>query len=166
MIVRIARPDDDQVVGELLVTAFVETYARKLPEVVVTESRKATLRDVAGKRALARVFVAERGGQVVGTIALWPPGAHGSEAWLTAAADLRHLAVDANHRGGEVSRALLDAAESEAGRLGAAAVCLHVRRGAHGVRRLYEARGYVRDPSGDLDRLPEIFLEGLVKRLG
>ncbi len=165
MIVRIARPDDDHVVGELLVTAFVETYARKLPEVVVTASRKATLRDVAGKRTAASVFVAEHDGQVIGTVALWSPGAAGSEAWHPDAADLRHLAVDANHRGGEVSCALLDAAEVHAMRSGAAAVCLHVRRGAHGVRRLYEARGYVRDASGDLDRLPEIFLEGLVKRL-
>jgi hypothetical protein len=40
-----------------------------------------------------------------------------------------------------------------------------VRQGAHGVRRLYEARGYERDPAGDLDRRPEIFLEAFRKSL-
>ena len=166
MMIRFARPDDDRAVGELLVTAFVESYAKKLPDVVVTDARKETLRDVAGKRAHARVFVADKDGRVVGTVALWLPGTSGSEAWLPNAADLRHLAVDANHRGGEVSCALLDAAETEARQSGADTACLHVRRGAHGVRRLYEARSYVRDVSGDIDRLPEVFLEGFVKRLG
>jgi len=164
--IREALEGDDVPVGELLVRAFVETYARKLPEVVVTEQRKAALRDMAGKRAVARVFVAEADGRLAGTVALWLPGAVGSEAWIDGAADLRHLAVDEAHRDGSVSRALLDAAEAEAFRQGAPAVCLHVRRGALGVRRLYEDRGYVRDAAGDLDRLPEIFLEGFVRKQG
>lgn len=165
LVVRPATARDDLAVGELLVRAFVETYARKLPEVVVTESRKRTLRDMAGKRAVARVFVAEADGRLAGTVALWPPGASGSEAWRPGAADLRHLAVDDDFRDGAVSKALLDAAEADAVGLGASHVCLHVRRGAHGVRRLYESRGYVRDPAGDLDRLPEIFLEAMIKAL-
>jgi predicted N-acetyltransferase YhbS len=165
LIVRLARASDDGPVGELLVRAFVETYARKLPEVVVTEERKRTLRAMAAKRAAACVLVAEVAGRLAGTVALWPPGASGSEAWLVGAADLRHLAVDEAFRDGRVSAALLDAAEAEARRLGASHVCLHVRRGAHGVRRLYEARGYVRDEAGDLDRLPEIYLEALAKPL-
>ncbi|MFM2151995.1 MAG: hypothetical protein RL199_430 [Pseudomonadota bacterium] len=163
--IRRAMAVDDGPLGELLVRAFVETYARKLPEVVVTEHRKQALRDTAAKRAVAVVLVAESGGEVVGTVALWPPGAPGSEAWRAGAADLRHLAVDARHRDGSVSAALLNAAEHEAWRLGATAVCLHVRRGAEGVRRLYQERGYRRDADGDLDRRPEIFLEAFVKGL-
>ena len=164
--VRAALPMDDHPVGELLVRAFVETYARKMPGVLVPETRKRTLRDMAGKRSQARVFVAEVEGELAGTVALWPPGAAGSEAWIPSAADLRHLAVDDRFRGGAVSCALIDAAEAEAGRLGATHVCLHVRQGASGVRRLYEARGYLRDPAGDLDRRPEIFLEAFTKQLG
>ena len=71
---------------------------------------------------------------------------------------MRHLAVDERHRGGDVSRALLDVAEDCARSLKASAVCLHVRRGAVGVQRLYESRGYLRRPDGDMD-LPEVFLE-------
>lgn len=166
ILVRAALPKDDHPVGELLVRAFVETYARKMPEVVVPESRKRALRDMAGKRLQARVFVAEVEGALAGTVALWPPGAPGSEAWISSAADLRHLAVDERFRDGAVSGALIDAAEAEALRLGATHVCLHVRQGANGVRRIYEARGYLRDPAGDLDKRPEVFLEAFTKTLG
>lgn len=159
VVLREAQPRDDVAIGELLVEAFVSSYQRKLPEVIVTERRKAELRDVASKRAVARVWVAERDGEVVGTVAMWPPGSHRSEAWIQNAADLRHLAVSASGRGGEASRLLLDGAEAWARSQGFAGVCLHVRRGASGVRRLYESRGYLRRPEGDLDLLPEVFLE-------
>jgi predicted N-acetyltransferase YhbS len=159
VVIRDAHAGDDEAIGALLVQAFVEQYARKLPEVVVTDRRKRELRDVAAKRAVARVWVAEAGGVVVGTVALWPPGARGSEAWLSGACDLRHLAVSAAVRGQGVAGALLDRAEAVAREAQATAVCLHVRQGAVGVRRLYEARGYRRDASGDLDLRPDVFLE-------
>jgi predicted N-acetyltransferase YhbS len=132
---------------------------------VLSERRRQELRDVAAKRAVARVWVAELAGQVVGTVALWPPGASGSEAWIPGAAALRHLAVEPRLHGAGLARPLLEAAELEARALGAVAVCLHVRREAVGVRTLYEARGYRRHPPGDLDRLPEVFLEALALAL-
>jgi len=161
IVVREARPEDDEAIGELLVRAFVESYERKMPEVQVTERRKQDLRAVAAKRAVAKVWVAERGGQVVGTVSLWPPGAQGSEAWIPGACDLRHLAVDGRHRGGAVSKLLVDEAERCARALGAKAICLHVRRGAAGVRQVYERRGYRAEPKGDLDYRPEVYLEAL-----
>lgn len=163
--VRPAEARDDAAVGELLVTAFLEQYARKMPDVVYGEGRKAHLRDVAAKRAAADVWVADAAGVVVGTIALWAPGAAGSEAWVDGAADLRHLAVAASHRGTGLSRRLVGVAEERARSLGAAAVCLHVRRGAVGVRQLYEGLGYRAAPEGDLDRLPEVYLEAFLKPL-
>ena len=158
-LLREATAADDVRVGELLVEAFVTTYARKLPEVRVTEQRKAELRDVAGKRAVAKVWVVELAGQVVGTVAMWAPGATRSESWIQGAADLRHLAVDGAHTGKGVSRLLLDGAEAWARAQGWKGVCLHVRRGATGVRALYEARGFQRRPEGDLDFRPDVFLE-------
>ena len=158
--IREAVAADDAQVGELLVRAFVDTYARKLPDVVVTEQRQADLRDVAAKRAVARVWVAGEDGRVDGTVALWPPGAPGSEAWIPNAFDLRHLAVGDSKRGSGLADALLDTAENYARAAKAQAVCLHVRREAVGVARLYLARGYRRAPAGDLDLMPEVFLEG------
>lgn len=159
VLLREAVAADDVAIGELLVEAFVTSYARKLPEVVVTVRRKAELRDVAGKRAVAKVWVAEREGVVVGTVAMWPPGSHRSEAWIKNAADLRHLAVAASHRGQAISKSLIEHAEAWARARGFAGVCLHVRREATGVRDIYVARGYVRRPEGDLDLRPDVFLE-------
>lgn len=157
--VRDATPQDDHAIGELLVGAFERTYARKMPEVVMGDARRAELRDVKAKREVAKVWVCERRGEVVGTVAIWPPGAPRTEAWIPGAVDLRHLAVDDAWRGKAVSSSLLDSAEAHARAIHASAVCLHVRRGAVGVRRLYESRGYQRRPEGDLDLLPEVFLE-------
>ena len=157
--VREATAEDDRAIGELLVDAFETTYARKMPDVVMSDARRAELRDVKSKRAVAKVWVYARKGEVIGTVAVWPAGAPRTEAWIAGGVDLRHLAVDERHRGGEVSSRLLDVAEAHARQIDAPAVCLHVRRGAVGVRRLYEARGYLRRPEGDLDFLPEVFLE-------
>jgi GNAT superfamily N-acetyltransferase len=158
-VIREATEADDEAIGELLVKAFVEQYRRKLPEVEVTSHRKEELRAVAQKRAVAKVWVTEAGRSIAGTVALWSPGASGSEAFLEGAADLRHLAVAAPYRKCGVSKDLLDTAEAWARTIGCKAVCLHIRRGAVGVARLYESRGYQRDPAGDLDFLPEVFLE-------
>lgn len=160
VVLREAEPRDDVAIGELLVESFVSTYARKMPEVTVTEPRKADLRDVAGKRAMgAKIWVAEREGVVVGTVTVWRPGAPRSEAWVKNAADLRQLSVASSARGGGVSKLLMDEAERWARAEGYVGVCLHVRRGAGGVRSVYEKRGYERRAEGDLDLLPDVFLE-------
>lgn len=164
--IREATPDDDVAVGELLVAAFVDRYATKLPDVIVTPRRKAELRDVATARRQGRVWVAELKGALIGTVALWPPGAEGSEAWLPGACDLRHLAVAPQGNGLGVSKALCDTAEQHARAVGATYVTLHVRREADGVQRLYESRGYQRRPEGDLDLLPEVFLWAFALPLG
>ncbi len=163
-VIRDARPEDDAVIGELLVSAFVTQYAQKLPEVVYTEARKQELRDVASRRKVATVLVAEVDGEVVGTVALFPPGAPGSEAWLPNSADLRGLATPVRYHGQGLARPLLDAAEALARKWDLDAVCLHVRRGVAGVARMYMKRGYVREPAGDLD-LPSVYLEAYVLRL-
>jgi GNAT superfamily N-acetyltransferase len=164
-IIREARPEDDAIIGELLVDAYVTQYAKKMPEVVYTEERKRALRDVASKRAVATVLVAEVDGEVAGTVALFPPGAPGSEAWTPRTADLRHLATAVRYHGTGLGRPLLDAAESLARQWGVEAIALHVRRGVRGVAEMYRRRGYVRTPEGDLDDLPRVFLEAYLLRL-
>lgn len=162
--VRLARPGDDAEVGRILVDGYLTAYARKMPHVVVDEGRKATLRDVAKKRALSYVLALEQAGKVCGTVALWPPGGEDSEAWVPGACDLRHLATDPSVQGQGLSKPLLDEAEALARALGATAVCLHVRKGNLGVQRLYEGRGYLREPRGDLD-YPTVSLGAFVLRL-
>ncbi len=163
-IIREARPEDDAAIGELLVDAYVTQYAVKMPEIVYTEERKRALRDVAGKRAVAKVLVAEVDGEVAGTVALFPPGAPGSESWTPNTANLRHLATAVRYHGTGLSRPLLDAAERLGREWGVDAVSLHVRREVHGVANLYQRRGYVRTPEGDLDTAT-VFLEAYLLRL-
>lgn len=159
VVIREATERDDAAIGELLIQSFVEQYSKKMPDVVVTERRKAELRQTAEKRAVAKVWVAEKDGRVVGTVAVWPNGSRGSESWIPDSCDLRHLAVSAEARGGAVSKGLLDTAEAWARSSGTKFMVLHVRRGAKGVRALYEKRGFQRDEKGDLDLLPEVYLE-------
>lgn len=163
LVVRLAEPRDDAAVGELLVDAFVTAYAAKMPEVVVGDGRRAELRAMAEKRAEGTVLVAELDGAVIGTVLLYRPGYAKSEAWLPNAADLRQLAVAPAHFGKGYSQALLAEAERVAWSWGADAICLHVRRGAHGLARMYAGRGFMRDPSGDLS-YPHVELEAYLKR--
>lgn len=160
-LIREARPEDDQAVGELLVEAYTTQYAKKLPEVVYSEQRKAFLRDVASRRAVSTVLVAELDGDIVGTVALLPPGAAGTEAWLPNTADLRALATAVRVHGQGLAQPLLAETEVLARRWGVEAISLHVRRGAVGVARMYQARGYQRVPSGDLEK-PDVYLEAYV----
>lgn len=163
-LIREARPEDDVAIGELLVDAYITQYAKKMPEVVYTEDRKRALRDVANKRAISTVLVVEVDGEVAGTVALFPPGAPGSEAWTPNTADLRHLATAVRYHGTGLARPLLDAAESLARQWGVDAIGLHVRRGVQGMARMYMGRSYVRTPEGDLD-LSVVFLEAYLLRL-
>jgi ribosomal protein S18 acetylase RimI-like enzyme len=162
--VRLAEARDDQAVGEILVSGYVTAYARKMPQVVVGEERRATLRDVGSKRKSATVLVVELDGRVAGTVAIWRPGSPASEAWVENAADLRHLAVAPELQGHGLARPLLDEAERIAREEWKVdAICLHVRRGNLGVARLYQSRGYVRSPRGDLT-YPEVELDAYLLR--
>lgn len=163
--IRPARPEDDAVIGEILVNAFVQGYAEKMPEVVVTEERKADLRNVAEKRMTGAVIVAELEGRVVGACTIYPPGSPKSEAWMPKAADLRMVGIDFELRGQGIADRLLDGAENQAREWGCDTMNLHVRRGAHGVAGVYVKRGFRRDPSGDLDRRPALYLDAFFKKL-
>lgn len=165
-LIRVACAEDDSAIGEILVNAFVTQYARKMPEVVVDDTRKADLRNVAEKRRIGTVLVAELDGKVVGTLTILPPGSSRSEAWQERMADIRMVGVDLDYRGQGIADLLIDEAERMA-RVDwdCTTIGLHVRRGALGVADLYVRHGYQRESSGDIDRLPEIFLEAYVKTL-
>jgi GNAT superfamily N-acetyltransferase len=166
IIIREARPEDDAVIGEILVNAYVEQYAKKMPEVVVDEARKSDLRNVAEKRQIGTVLVAEMDGKVVGSLTLFQPGTPRSEAWRADMVDFRMLGIDLAYRGRGIADRLLEAAEKIAVESwGCKTAGLHVRRGAHGVAALYMRRGFQRDPSGDIDHRPRIFLEAYFKPL-
>jgi len=162
---RESKEADDHVVGELLVRSFDYQNSRLMPDVVTTEDRRRDLRNQKAKRAAATVLVGLIDDKIVGTVTMYPPGADGNEAWRRGAVDLRYLAVDERFMGQGLSAAFLDEIRRRAVDAGASAICLHIRRGAAGLGRLYERHGYVRDLRGDIDLLPVIFLEGYIVEL-
>jgi len=165
VIIRPARADDEKRIGELLIDAFLTTYRKKMPEVTLSEERFAELRSVGGKRTYATVLVAEASGEVIGTVTLLPFGSPEAESFVEGASSLRYLGVDTRWHGRGVGVLLMDAIEDDARKHGVATICLHVRRGATGVARIYTVRGYERVPSGDLDLLPLVFLEAYRREL-
>lgn len=163
--IREARPEEEPFLAELLVRAFRDTYAVKMPEVVMNERREVELRDMASKRSKGKTLVAVTSDAIVGTVFLSRQRAPGSLAWLNSATEMKHLAVVPEWRGKGVSELLVQAVEDLSREWGADSICLHVRRGAIGVQKFYLRQGFQREPAGDFDRLPEVFLEALWKKL-
>lgn len=161
--VREAKASDDLQIGELLVRSFVETYGQKMPEVVVGERRLQELRNVAQIRSDAQVLVLEKDAEILGVCAVYAPGFALSKVWLPKASELRFMALQPQAQGTGVSKLLIESALECARHQGALRMCLHVRRGAHGVARFYLKQGFTRAPEGDRDQLPEIFLEAYVQ---
>jgi predicted N-acetyltransferase YhbS len=165
ILIRLANESDDAATGELLVESFVEQYRRNMPEVVVSDARKADLRAVAERRARARVLVAEVEGVIAGTTTIFAPGDATSRTRDRTAAEMRYMAVGLGFTGSGVADRLISAGEEQARRLGASSLALHVRRGARGVARFYERHGFERNPADDC-ALPDIYLEAYRKNLG
>lgn len=165
LILRHSNESDDHAVGELLVRAFDTQNSAKLPGVISSPERYADLRNRAQKRMDATVLIGEIDGSLAGTVTIYRWGAPGNEAWLEKAAGLRYLAIDPRFAGQGLSTIFLDEAKKFASSWQASAICLRVRRGAEGVQRLYRLHGWKRDTEGDLDLLPEIYLDGFSLRL-
>ena len=155
---REAKAADDRAIGELLIRAFVEAYAERMPEVVVGDARKADLRDVAKRRKTAKVVVMEVDGFIVGTYTLTVLGDSFTKAWLPDSTELKQLATSRDFHGRGYGDLLVENATEVAKEMLAQAICLHVRRGANGVAKMYEKAGYQRCAEEDLN-LPEIYLE-------
>lgn len=118
------------------------------------------LADVRSRMRDAVVLVAAMDSELIGTVTIAAAGSTyaafaGPGEW-----EVRMLAVDAGHRRKGVARSLMDAAESLARTSGAVGVVLSTETGMHAAHRLYEARGYVRQPHRDrlLDGSPPIRL--------
>ena len=95
------------------------------------------------------VLVAGAGGRIVGTVTLALPGSPLAHVYRADEAEVRMLAVDEAARGLGVADRLMAACETLAGNAGLAAVVLCTETGMHAAQRLYERRGYLRQPARD-----------------
>lgn len=150
MLIRTARPDEYDAIGELLVRVYLaEGYTRTGSHYLLV------LRDSAGRAEKAELMVAvDDTDRILGTVTY---AGHGSPYAETAtAADeagFRMLVVDPAARGQGVGEALVRWCVERARRDGVRVLRLSTQTGMAAAARVYLRLGFVRTP--DLDWTPE-----------
>ena len=147
--VRDARPDEHGAVAELTLRAYAE-YARVMAP-AAWAGLDGAVRAALAADAPAERIVAELEGNLVGSVALYPPAADaynglaGRASWP----ELRLLAVAPEARGHGVGRALVDECVRRARHMGAAELGLHTSESMRVAMEMYERMGFVRAPEHD-----------------
>lgn len=146
---RESHPGEDLEIGGLLLLSFTTTNLRKTPTTETRDARVIELLSVHKRRKCGFVRVLELGRRVIGTYSLMRPHTEENLSWRKDTAYLRCLAIDPEFHGSGLSGKLLRDAVDLAQGMGVAGITLDVFAEAHGVGRLYEKFGFVRDPEGD-----------------
>ena len=157
--IRRAAPSDLEAAGEVTVAAYAEFV--KGPDDFYIER----LRDAARRDREAELWVAERAGEIVGTVTLALPGSPWREIATDDEGEFRMLAVDPGARRQGVGEALTALVLDRFGALGFRAVAMSSLAAMTAAHRVYERRGFRRDPARDWSPRPGIDLIAYVKEL-
>ncbi|WP_377645436.1 GNAT family N-acetyltransferase [Oryzobacter terrae] len=157
-VVRRARPDELDAVGDLTAEAYVGAGV-----LAPGAGYLDFLRDAAHRDREAEVWVALDGDRVVGTVTYVEPGSALVEVSGEDEAEMRSLAVDPAATGRGIGEILARHAVELARQRGFAAIVLSSSTTMHAARRLYERLGFTRLPERDWVPVPEVQL--LVYRL-
>jgi ribosomal protein S18 acetylase RimI-like enzyme len=149
VIVRTARPDEYDLVGELTVEVYVHGGL-----VSPQSSYVHKLRDAADRAAKAVLLVAEDAGQIAGAVAYCPPGTPYAELAGPDEAEFRMLAVLESARGKGAGRAMVRACVERARTAGLSGLRLSTQRNMESAQRMYEKMGFVRTPDHDWSPAP------------
>jgi len=162
---RDAHPADRATIADLTMRAYGE-YASVMHPGAWTALEAALRASLADDVGVTRI-VAELDGHIVGSVALYDPGAahytglDSETAWP----EVRLVAVDHSVRGRGVARALVLECVRRARAAGANTLGLHTSQSMHAARRLYERLGFVRDPDHDFQPPGGELVEGYRLRL-
>jgi CTP:molybdopterin cytidylyltransferase MocA/ribosomal protein S18 acetylase RimI-like enzyme len=107
------------------------------------------LRDGRARIEDAIVLVAAAGGVILGTVTVARPGSRFAHLARAGEAEVRMLAVDEAGRGRGIASLLMAACEALARDEGLAAVVLCTEPDMYAAHRLYQRRGYLRQPDRD-----------------
>ena len=140
VLVRRATLEDADAIGSLTVDAYREHVASEY---------LAELRDAASRVREAEVLVALVDLEIVGALTVAEPGNRYAEIGRPEELEVRMLAVAEAVRGQGVAARLMDAAEGRARERGLPALVLCTAPTMHAAHRLYERRGYERQPDRD-----------------
>ncbi len=154
MIVRPARPDEYELVGDLTVEVYVHGGLVSPGSTYVPELRKA-----ADRAAKAELLAAEVKGEVVGAVAYAPPGSPYAELAAPDEAEFRMLAVLERARGKGAGRALVQACIDRAKDAGLSAIRLSTQPNMESAQRMYERMGFQRVPQYDFRPGPDVLVE-------
>ncbi|MES9542036.1 GNAT family N-acetyltransferase [Actinomadura sp. NPDC000600] len=153
MIVRTARPDEYDLVGELTVEVYVRGGLVSPSSTYVPK-----LRNAADRAARAVLLVAEDAGEIAGAVAYCPPDSPYAELAGPDEAEIRMLAVLEKARGKGAGRAMVRACVERARTAGLAGLRLSTQRNMESAQRMYEKMGFVRTPDRDWTPVPGLEL--------
>ncbi|HYW12872.1 MAG TPA: GNAT family N-acetyltransferase [Longimicrobium sp.] len=147
---RDARPEDRPALAGVTLQAYGEYADTMEPEAwagLEGAVRAALALDDAGVQRI----IAERNGEIVGSVMLYPPRADAYGDLVDAASwpELRLLAVAPSMRGHGVGKALVMECVRRARESGATALGLHTSRSMRVALGMYERMGFVRAPAHD-----------------
>jgi ribosomal protein S18 acetylase RimI-like enzyme len=154
VVVRPVRPDEVERVGDLTVRAYVDGGGLD-PDADYVQ----TLRRAGDRAAAAPMYVAVRGGVLVGAVSLCPYGGDWADVAEPRELELRMLVVEPEARGTGVADALIRSAVELARERGDERLVLSVIDDNVPAHRLYVRHGFVREPARDWRPVPEANLQ-------
>ena len=161
ILIRDARADETDAVFRVTVSAY-EQYASYLPADAWQEYRE-DIRENVSDFANGDHIVAERGGQILGSVLLKTPPPELSQGEMPRATDapeMRLLAVEPNARGDGIGRRLTEECIRRARAQGYASLTLHTHRMMAVAMQLYERMGFVPAPELDFSPVPGEVIKG------
>lgn len=150
LIVRQARPDDQEVIKEVTLAAYSE-YAAQIP--AHWEKYRENILNTLAKYEPAEQLVAERGDEILGSVLLYP-------AESESRPEVRLLAVHPDARSQGIGAALMQECIRRASQAGADALTLHTSDLMRAAVGLYKRLGFVRAPELDFDPAPGLTIKG------
>jgi ribosomal protein S18 acetylase RimI-like enzyme len=154
LLVRDARPDELRAVMDLVLSAY-EVFLGSLSQEFAAGFQE-SLKEVL-LHDETEVLVAERSERIVGTVTLYPAGAHyGGEALPSDWAAMRLLAVSPAYRRQGVGRALTQECFRRVSEHHVSTVLLHTLPSMTEARAMYEDLGFRRVPDLDAALTPEV----------
>lgn len=156
--IRTATPADLEAAADICVAAY-DAAGQLEPG----SPYAATLRDTPLRAATGVLLVAERAGDVVGTVTICPMGTEFAEICRPGELEFRFLAVHPDHQREGIADALVAACEDHARAHGLHTLAICVRDTNVGAAAMYERRGFTRVPDRDWTPRPGVDLLALIR---
>ena len=152
MQIRLAGPEDLATVGAVTVAAYASFTLGP------TDPYIDRLSDAAARAEQAELWLAEDGGDILGTVTVCPPGSVWREISRPDEGEFRMLAVAPQARGRGVGETLARFAVDRFAAQGVHAMVLSSLPTMHSAHRLYERLGFHRAPDRDWSPVPGVQL--------